>query len=215
MWLMRRKGYSTEPLRLAVAASGEGTTFEYIARAAQEGRVPVEVVLLLTSRRDNGAAQRARHLGVPTKELVPSEFESPATWDEAVADALASHRVELLLLAGFLRKLGARTLRTLHGQILNTHPALLPKYGGKGMYGTAVHQAVLDSGDTKSGVTIHLVDEEYDSGPIVFQKQTGVCSGDTVASLKSRVQDVERQAVVEVLAMIASGELRLEHGRSS
>jgi len=199
---------SIVPVRLAIAASGEGTTFEHMAANAAAGRIPIQLVMLLASRENAGVVDRARELGVPVEVVAPTRFESAEGWDIAVERSIQEHRIELLLLAGFLRKLGPRTLRALDGRILNTHPALLPKFGGKGMYGTAVHEAVLASGDQESGVTIHLVEEEYDTGPIVLQKRTPVEPGDTVQSLKARVQCAERDAVLEALLMFASGEIR-------
>ena len=162
------------PVRLAIAASGEGTTFEHVAANAAAGRIPIQLVMLLASRENADVVERARELGVPVEIVAPTRFESAEGWDIAVERSIQEHRIELLLLAGFLRKLGPRTLRALDGRILNTHPALLPKFGGKGMYGTAVHEAVLASGDQESGVTIHLVEEEYERGAALAPRAIAV-----------------------------------------
>jgi phosphoribosylglycinamide formyltransferase-1 len=133
----------------------------------------------------------------------------PADLDRAIRDALLDHGVDLVLLAGYLRKLGPQTLAAFPKRILNTHPALLPRYGGKGMYGARVHEAVLAAGEPVTGVTIHLVDGDYDSGPIVCQCELPVEPGDTVETLAARSAARERAFVVETLARIAGGDLRL------
>ena len=114
------------------------------------------------------------------------------------------------MLAGYMKKLGARTLEAFKGRILNTHPALLPRFGGQGMYGNRVHQAVLDAGETVTGITIHHVDAEYDAGPQFAQVEGPVEPGDTVESLAERVQARERRFLVETLGEIAAGERTLD-----
>jgi phosphoribosylglycinamide formyltransferase-1 len=112
-----------------------------------------------------------------------------------------------VFLAGYMKKLGNQTLRRYQGRILNTHPSLLPRFGGQGMYGARVHQAVIAAGEKQSGVTVHLVDAEYDTGPIVAQCEVPVLDGDTPEALAARVQAREREFVVETLARIVAGEL--------
>ena len=123
--------------------------------------------------------------------------------DQAILERLKEAQVDIVLLAGYLKKLGPRVLAEFGGRILNTHPALLPKFGGKGMYGSRVHEAVLASGDTETGVSIHLVDAEYDTGRVLAQCRVPVMPGDSVADLASRVQAREREFVVETLAKLA------------
>lgn len=133
----------------------------------------------------------------------------PQALDEAIRSALDKHDVDLVLLAGYMRKLGPLTRARFAGRVLNTHPALLPKYGGKGMYGRAVHEAVLAAGVTVTGVTIHLADDEYDHGPTVAQCEVPVQGDDTADSLSERVQNREREFLVETLRRISSGETKL------
>jgi phosphoribosylglycinamide formyltransferase-1 len=112
-------------------------------------------------------------------------------------------------LAGYLKRLGPDTLAAFSGRVLNTHPALLPKFGGTGMFGDRVFEAVLASADSESGVSVHVVDEHYDTGPVVQQTRLHVEAGESVASLKARTQACERELIVQTLAAIALGELRL------
>jgi phosphoribosylglycinamide formyltransferase-1 len=113
------------------------------------------------------------------------------------------------VLAGYMKKIGPRTLARYRGLVLNIHPALLPKFGGQGMYGRRVHEEVLAAGDRMTGVTVHLADEEYDRGPILAQREVPVVRGDTVDSLAARVLEAEHALYVETLARIARGEIRL------
>ncbi|HEU5194409.1 MAG TPA: formyltransferase family protein, partial [Methylomirabilota bacterium] len=117
--------------------------------------------------------------------------------------------VDLVVLAGYMKKLGPRTLAHFRGRIINTHPALLPKFGGRGMYGLHVHGAVLAAGEKTTGASVHLVDEEYDTGRIVAQCEVDVRAGDTPETLAERVQRHERALLVDVLARVAGGKLRL------
>jgi phosphoribosylglycinamide formyltransferase-1 len=122
---------------------------------------------------------------------------------------MRAHEVNLIVLAGYMRKLGPRTLAQYRGRVLNIHPALLPKFGGPGMYGARVHEAVLTAQEKESGATIHLVTEEYDQGPIIAQSRVAVLPGDTVESLAARVLEVEHALFPETLARIARGEIEL------
>jgi phosphoribosylglycinamide formyltransferase-1 len=129
--------------------------------------------------------------------------------DEAILAELRRHAVDLVLLLGYMKLLGPKTTAAYRGRILNTHPALLPKHGGKGMYGARVHEAVLAAGDTETGVTVHLVDEEYDHGEIVAQCRVRVEPDDTVESLSARVLEREHEFLVETLQAMASGRIAL------
>ena len=129
--------------------------------------------------------------------------------DAEMLRLLRHHQAELVVLAGYMRKLGPKTLSEYHGHVVNIHPALLPKYGGQGMYGKRVHEAVLAAGERETGVTIHLVNEEYDQGPIIAQTRVPVLDTDTVEILSQRVLEVEHRFLVDTLARIVSGELSM------
>jgi phosphoribosylglycinamide formyltransferase 1 len=139
--------------------------------------------------------------------LEPSSFTSLNPWDAALAEELAQHDIDVMLLSGYLRKVGPRTRSVFAGRIFNTHPGLLPAYGGVGMCGDAVHRAVLADRASESGATIHIVDAEYDTGPVVAQRRLSVLPHDTVETLKTRVQTAERALVIDTLAGIAQGDL--------
>jgi phosphoribosylglycinamide formyltransferase-1 len=192
-------------MRLAVIASHEGTTLQAVVDAVAEGRLPARVVAVISNNRESGALRRARAAGVPGIHLSSATHPDPEALDQAILDALTKAGADVVLLAGYMKKLGPRVLQEYGGRILNTHPALLPKFGGHGMYGNRVHEAVLAAGETETGASIHLVDAEYDMGPVVAQCRVPVMPGDSVADLAARVQARERQLVVETLARFAEG----------
>ncbi|MDB6080383.1 MAG: Phosphoribosylglycinamide formyltransferase, partial [Akkermansiaceae bacterium] len=129
--------------------------------------------------------------------------------DRAMLEVLEEHEVELIVLAGFMKKIGPRVLEAFEGRILNIHPSLLPKFGGRGMFGQHVHRAVLAAGETVTGVSIHLVNGEYDQGRILAQAEVPVIDGDTVETLAARVLEREHAFFVETLAALTEGRLRL------
>ena len=124
--------------------------------------------------------------------------------DDAILSALKEHDIEWVLLLGYMKKLGARTLAHYQGRIINTHPALLPKFGGHGFFGRKVHEAVIEAGETESGATIHLVDVEYDTGPLLSQVKVPVHRSDTAESLEARVKTAEQKLLVQTLAELAA-----------
>jgi phosphoribosylglycinamide formyltransferase-1 len=197
-------------LRIGVLASGEGTTMQAILDACQAGELPARVVVVVSNNSDSGALRRARAVGVPAVHLSGKTHPDPAALERAIFDALRSNEAELVMLAGFMKKLGPGVLEHYRGRILNTHPALLPKFGGHGMYGMRVHEAVLAAGESESGPSVHLVEAEYDTGRVLARAQVPVLSGDTPQALAARVQDRERRLVVAVLTKVARGELPLE-----
>ncbi len=196
------------PIIVGVLASGEGTTLQTIVDACAAGRIQGDVALVISNNSGGGALRRAREAGIPAHHLSSVTHPAPQALDAAIKAALVGGRADVVLLAGYLKRLGPDTLGVFRGRVLNTHPALLPKFGGAGMFGDRVFEAVLASGDTESGVSLHLVDEQYDTGPVVRQARVQVEAGDSVASLKARTQACERELVVQTLAAIALGELR-------
>jgi phosphoribosylglycinamide formyltransferase 1 len=185
-------------MRIAVAISGRGSNLEALLRALRPG-APAEIVLVLSDREAAGL-EHARARGIPV--LVLSDPAEAATW----LGALNQHQVGLIVLAGYLKLVPAPVIAAYRGRIINTHPALLPAFGGKGMYGGRVHQAVLASGAKETGVTIHLVDEVYDRGEVLAQTRVPVLPGDTAERLASRVLEVEHRLLpAAVLAAAAAG----------
>lgn len=191
-------------MRLAVFASHEGTTLQAILDAVQSGRLRDPVAVVISNNRDSGALRRARAAGVTAVHLSSATHPDPAELDAAILSTLRAHAVDTVFLAGYMKKLGPAVLAAFEGRIFNTHPALLPKHGGKGMYGRKVHEAVLAAKETESGASIHLVDEDYDTGRVIAQCRVPVAPTDTAETLAARVQARERELVIETLTKLAA-----------
>jgi phosphoribosylglycinamide formyltransferase-1 len=192
-------------IALAIFASGAGTTAQAVIDACAEGRIDGAVVLVVSNNADAPVLERARAAGVPWRHLSAKTHPDPAALEVAMSDALAAAGATHVLLAGYMKKLAPPLVEAYAGRIYNTHPALLPAYGGQGMYGDRVHAAVLADGCARSGATVHLVTEEYDSGPIVGQVEVPVLAGDDIETLGARVRAAEKDMLVEVLAGVARG----------
>ncbi|MCY4529009.1 MAG: phosphoribosylglycinamide formyltransferase [Chloroflexi bacterium] len=197
-------------LRLGILASHAGTTMQAIIDACLQGSLHADVRVVIGNNSRSGALARARAHGIPTAHLSGVTHPNAADLDRAILETLDAHRVDVVALAGYMKRLGPSTLSHYKGRLLNTHPALLPMYGGLGMYGDRVHEAVLAAGEKVSGASIHLVESDYDTGPVLSQVEVPVLEGDTLESLRERVQSVEREHYVEVLERIARGEIELE-----
>jgi phosphoribosylglycinamide formyltransferase 1 len=183
-------------MRIAVAISGRGSNLEALVRALEPG-VPAQVILVLSDRPEAGGLSLARGRGIPV------EVFSDAADGKAWLAALRRHQVDLLVLAGYLRLVPSPVIAEYRGRVINIHPALLPAFGGKGMYGRQVHQAVLASGVRESGATVHLVDEHYDRGPILAQARVPILPGDTPDLLAARVLEVEHRLLPAVVIAAA------------
>jgi len=196
-------------LKIGVLASHEGTTLQCILDACAAGRIQGNVVVVISNNGNSGALFRAKAAGIPAHHLSSVTHPTQETLDAAIGAALSADRVDVVFLAGYLKRLGPATLAAFRGRVLNTHPALLPKFGGQGMFGDHVFEAVLASGESESGVSVHFVDDNYDTGRIVRRVRVPIEAKECVESLKARVREREREVVVETLAAIATGELRL------
>ena len=196
-------------MNIGVLASHEGTTLQSLLDACAAGRIAGCVAVVVSNNGDSGALRRARQAGVQGVHLSSKTHEDPAALDGAIRDALMAANVDIVFLAGYMKKLGPLVLTAFEGRILNTHPSLLPRFGGPGMYGDRVFEAVLAAGETESGVSIHLVDADYDTGAVVRQCKVPVLPGDSVDDLKNRVRAREKEFVVETLAQIAKRDIRL------
>jgi phosphoribosylglycinamide formyltransferase-1 len=175
--------------------------------AIERGDLRAQARLLVSNRRDAPALTVAAEHRVPT--LVAPTIADPDAADAAVASALKAAGVELVVLSGYLRKLGPRTLAAYKNRVLNVHPALLPRYGGQGMYGRRVHEAVAASGDTVSGASLHLVDAEYDQGPVIASCKATLTPGDDAEAIEAKVTALEPGLLVETLRRISEGALKL------
>lgn len=201
------------PLRIAAFASGGGSNFEAIVEAIERESMPAEVVLCISNREDAGVFERARRHKIETIRLSPDAFPSEMEYCSQLFSLFKQYDVNFIVLAGYLRMIPAEIVRSFSGRILNIHPALLPAFGGKGMFGRHVHRAVLDYGAKWTGVTVHLVDEEYDRGPIVLQEPVPVYQDDTPETLAARVLITEHRLYPEAVRLFAENRVRVEGRR--
>jgi phosphoribosylglycinamide formyltransferase-1 len=194
-------------LKLGFLASNNGSGMRAILAAIAAGELDAEGCIAISNRRDAPALAFAAQHGVATR-FVPTKLD-PEGADVAIAAALRAAGAELVVLSGYLRKLGPATLGAYAGRVLNVHPALLPKFGGPGMYGRRVHEAVAASGDAVSGATVHVVDGEYDHGPAVAAVQIALAPGDDAAAIEAKVTAAEPGLLVDVMRRISEGTLAL------
>lgn len=190
-------------VNLAVFLSGTGTNFTAIAEAANEGRIPVIITLVAGNKPDAPGLQKARYMNIPTALFMRPDFPDGKSFADYMLSVLRKYDVDLIALAGYMRKIPPRVIRAYRNRIVNIHPALLPRFGGKGMYGMTVHRAVIEAGVTETGVTVHYVDEEYDRGEIIEQRLVPVQPDDTPETLAARVLKVEHELYPEVLGKLA------------
>jgi len=194
-------------LDLGFLASHGGSSMRAIVGAIADGSLDARARMVVGNNGDAPALQFARAQGIAVRHISAKTEGSEHAADHAICRAFEDSGVAWVVMSGYLRKLGPATLARYRGRILNIHPALLPKFGGQGMYGRRVHEAVLAAGERVSGATIHLVDEEYDHGRIIAQHEVPVLPGDTVEDLQQRVMAAEPAFFVDVLKSLASGEL--------
>lgn len=197
-------------LALGVLASGEGTTLDALAEQAAGGHVPARVAIVLSDRPYAPVLEKARRRGLATAVL-PVKDTPPEKWSARATQVLKDAGVELVVLAGFLSIVPPPFTKAWAGRAINIHPSLLPRYGGKGLYGDRVHAAVLAAGDVETGATIHLVTDEVDGGPVLAQQRVLIEPGDTPERLRHRVQAAERVALYGVIARFAEGEWPLPY----
>jgi formyltetrahydrofolate-dependent phosphoribosylglycinamide formyltransferase len=200
-----------QPLRLGILLSGGGRTLQNLLDQIDRGTLPAEIAVVIASRKSTGGEAKAAARGIPTHVVRPKDFPTPEAFSAAVAAQLDAARVDLVCLAGFmvLWPVPERYL----GRTMNIHPALIPAFCGQGMYGHHVHEAVIASGAKVSGCTVHFVDNEYDHGPIIVQRQVSVLAGDTPDSLAARVFEAECAAYPEAIRLFAARRLKVVSGR--
>lgn len=196
-------------MKLGFLASHNGSNMQAIIEACKSGAVQATPAVVISNNAESGALARAKRESIPHYHLSSKTHPSAELLDQAILDALLAHEVDIVILAGYMKKLGDKTLAHFTGAILNIHPALLPKFGGQGMYGIHVHEAVLAAGENESGATVHLVTDEYDAGAIIAQEKVLVLTGDTPKSLADRVLKVEHALFSKVLQQIVLGEISI------
>jgi phosphoribosylglycinamide formyltransferase-1 len=197
-------------MRIGFFASHRGSNMQAVLEACVAERLPATPCVLITNNRAAEAIGRAHQSGLPVHVLNASTHPDPVALDEAMLRALQASKCELIVLAGFMKMIGPRVLAAYRNRIVNIHPSLLPRHGGKGMYGMHVHAAVIASGDSTTGVTVHLVDEAYDHGRVLAQSRLSVEPRDTPESLSARILKSEHAFLVETLGRICRRELALD-----
>ncbi|HLP17265.1 MAG TPA: phosphoribosylglycinamide formyltransferase [Bacteroidota bacterium] len=200
-------------MNIAIFASGRGSNFEALYRALSEQRIDARIVCVISNNSDSGALALARSFQIPAFHLSSRQFADERAFVARQLELLASFDVGLIVLAGYMKKIDAAVIDRYRNRILNIHPALLPKFGGKGMYGHFVHEAVISAGETESGATVHLVTDEYDRGPIVVQRRVQIDTNDTPDSLAHKVLAVEHTLLAEAVALFASNNVSVDNHR--
>lgn len=195
--------YSPAAARLAILISGSGTTLQNLAEHLAAGNVSASIACVISSRPDVYGLVRAKNLRLPCTVVNRRDFSDTQTFSEAIFNKVRQSAANWVIMAGFLSLLHIPP--EFEKRVLNIHPALLPKYGGRGMHGLKVHQAVIDAGETISGCTVHYADNQYDHGPIILQRTCPVLPGDTAEALAARVFVQECIAYPQAIAQCISG----------
>ncbi len=196
---------SGDMLNIAVLGSGRGSNFQAILTAFQQGRIPgARICLVISNNSGAGILEIARNNSLPAVHLSQKQFPTEDEFVDALLSLLSVHGVNFIVLAGYMKRIHPRVVEAYRRRIINIHPALLPRYGGPGMYGMHVHEAVIAAGERLSGATVHFVDEEYDHGSIVLQKTVSVAANETPETLAAKVLDIEHEIYPEAIRRLAS-----------
>ncbi len=194
-------------LRLAVFISGGGSNLQAIIDSVDAGTLDLQIALVLSNNTEAFGLERARAAGIPTRVLSSGDFDSRERFVEAMLSTLEEFRVDFIALAGYLRKIPPELIERFSGRIVNIHPGPLPEFGGKGMFGIRVHEAVIESGRTSTEVTVHFVTEGYDEGAIIEKREVPIYPGDDAQTLQQRALEVEHMLYPEVLRGLISNNL--------
>jgi phosphoribosylglycinamide formyltransferase 1 len=197
-------------MNVAVFASGGGSNFQALIDRVASNELHCTLAVCVGNNSSAFAFERARKHGIPACHLAPSHFASPVAYEEALLAELRRYNTGLIALAGYMKKIPASVIKAFENRIVNIHPGLLPAFGGKGLYGEKVHQAVLDYGAKISGISIHFVDEEYDHGPIIFQATVPVLDTDDAHALAARVLSLEHANYWRAIEAIAQGRITVK-----
>ncbi|MEI6651625.1 MAG: phosphoribosylglycinamide formyltransferase [Chlorobiaceae bacterium] len=192
--------------RIAVFCSGNGSNFKALFYAIRSKQLPAEIALCLSNRARCGAMEFAEQNNIATLHITEKQFDSFDEFAEAMVDRLKEQQIDIILLAGYMRKVPDAVVAAFPDKMLNIHPALLPKFGGEGMYGIHVHTAVLEAGETETGATVHFVNEEYDKGKILLQRTVPVLPDDTPETLAARVLACEHRLYPDALEKLLTSQ---------
>ncbi len=186
-------------LRRGILASHQGTNFQTIADACNDGGLKARVVALICNNSHAPVMDRAARLDIPAYHLSSATHPQQGALDTAIHDRLTSASVQLVVLAGYMKKLGPKVLEGFNGRIINVHPSLLPKHGGQGFYGMRVHEAVIAAGDRETGATVHQVTADYDEGDVIRQESISVTATDTPNTIAEKVHTIEYRLLLETI----------------
>ncbi|HEX3037743.1 MAG TPA: phosphoribosylglycinamide formyltransferase [Oscillospiraceae bacterium] len=202
-------------LNIAVLVSGGGTNLQALIDAQESGNIiGGKITFVLSSRADAFALQRAEKAGIPTAVLIRKSFADGADYDKALLELLDQHKIDLIVLAGFMTIISNRIIRQYPNKIINVHPAMIPSFCGEGYYGLRVHQAALEKGVKLTGATVHFVNEVCDGGPIILQKAVEVKAGDTPELLQRRVMEqAEWKLLPQAVSLFCQGKLKVEDNK--
>lgn len=196
-------------MNIGFLASHNGSNMQAIIDACNSGSLNASPAVVISNNSKSGALERAMKEDIPNYHFSGMHYPDPNELDQAILKTMIKHSVDIIVLAGYMKKLGSKTLEHYKGKIFNIHPGLLPKHGGKGMYGMNVHEAVIASGEKESGVSIHIVDGNYDTGPVIAQSRVPVDTADTAETLAARVLKQEHILFPKTLQKIVTGEIKL------
>ena len=196
-------------LNIGILASHGGSNLQAIVDACKSEIIIATPVVVISNNSKSGALRRAKNEGIPYFHISKSVYTDDYEVDDQITQKLLRYEVDLIVLAGYMKRLGELIMSTFKDRIVNVHPSLLPKFGGKGMYGIKIHESVLEAGEHKTGVTIHKVQGEYDRGTILAQAEVQIREDDTPFSLRDRVLKVEHELYVETLREISLGKIKL------
>lgn len=199
-------------IRVAVLASGGGTNLQSIIDASESDKIDAEVVLVISNVENAYALERAKKHGIDAI-FIPDKKKKRREHEKEIAEVIDRYNIDLIVLAGYLKMFTPFFIRRYYGKIINIHPALLPLFSGKGMYGLKVHQAALDHGVKVSGCSVHFVDESIDGGPIIVQKAVEVEEDDTAETLAERILEEEHKLLPKAIQLFAEGRSKIEGRR--
>ena len=199
--------------RIAVFASGRGSNFQAILSKIQSGYISGKIALCITNNPEAGVIQIAKENNIPACVLNPKDFADANKYNDAVLSELEKQRIEFIILAGYLKLIGSQIVERFSNRIINIHPALLPSFGGKGMYGHHVHEAVFKRGVKLSGATVHLVNTEFDAGPIVLQKWIDISMANSPDEIAAKVLEIEHKIFPEAVKLLVENKLKVSGSR--
>jgi len=199
--------------KIAVFASGGGSNFKAIHHQIIQGNILGKIVMVFSNNPNCGAIKFAEENSIPIFIINAARYPNAHTRDEFLLETCLKAEIDLICLAGFMKMLPQNIVKQYEYRILNIHPGLLPEFGGKGFYGTRVHEAVINTGKRESGATVHFVDEIYDHGPIILQKKVEVMETDTPESLAARVLKVEHELFPEVVKAFCENKIIMENNK--